>query len=174
MPALLFHSIPHIYQDNKWNCASQIKRIRINQKYHPTQLWPACLIPTTKKYTQCQPTVTRKGEVSRTWPVTWRHTWRYVTSLRPNVYFITTKISKLSLVACVPHLLCWTHSTCSLCTAHLLLIFFVTTFTHYLTIYLPVIFTYVVPVQIPNWQNIHKWELWTCDNNEQTHHLRSK
>ena len=102
------------------------------------------------------------------------HTWPYVTSLRPNVFFVTTKISKQSCVACVQHLRYWVHSTCSLCTAHVLSILFVTTFTNYLTICLTVMFTYVMLVQIPNSQNIHKWELWTCDNNELTRHLRSK
>ena len=97
------------------------------------------------------------------------HTW----PSKPNAYF-TTKISKLSLVACVQHLLCWTHSICSLCTAHVLLISFVTTFTNYLPTCLTIIFTYVVLVQTHNSQNIHKGELWTCDNNELTHHLRSK
>ena len=116
----------------------------------------------------------KNWEVSRTWHVTCMGTWPYMTSLRPNVYFITTKISKLLCVVCVQHLLCWTHSTCSLCTAHVLLILFVTTFTNYLTICLTVIFTYVVLVQTHNSQNIHKGELWTCDNNEITHHLRSK
>ena len=109
----------------------------------------------TKKYTQSQKTVTKNWEVSRTWHVTGMHTWPYVTSLRSNVYYITTKISKLSRVACVKHLLSWTHSKCSLCTAHVPLILFVTTFTNYLTICLTVMFTYVVPVEIPNSQNIH-------------------
>ena len=129
---------------------------------------------TTKKYTQSQTTITKNWDVSRTWHMTCMHMCPYMNSLRPNVYFSTTKISKLSCVACVQHLLCWIHSTCLLCTAHVLLILFVTTFANYLTICLTVAFTYVVPVQIPNSQNIHKWELWTCANNELTHHLRSK
>ena len=63
-----------------------------------------------------------------------RDLYAHVTSLRPNVYFISTKSSKLSRVASVQHLLCWTHSACSLSTAHVLLILFVTTFTNHLTI----------------------------------------
>ena len=151
---------------------SDKERKRTNQKqrnYMARLLHPK----TTKKYTQSQTTITKNWEVSRTWHVICMHMWPYVTLLRPKAHF-TTKISKLSRFPCVQHLLCWTHSTCSLCTAHVLLILFITSFRNYLTTCLTVIFTYVVLVQTPNSQNIHNGELWTCDNNEITHPLRSK
>ena len=45
---------------------------------------------------------------------------------------------------------------------------------HYVYELFNYLFTYVVLVKIPNSQNIRKWKLRTCDNNELTHHLRSK